>query len=119
MLSDLQSICEEEIIYALSSDNVVEVLTNESILIPEASEKGIKEEAKYELINCFEMIAEADPDLEEKLISIKGLSLDLILHAKGSYRVGSDMKRWRKRRKSFNEETKKVRFNMGDESESD
>jgi len=81
MLSDLQSVCEIEVVKRLNSDNVTQILTDEKIVIPPNSEDRIKDAAKDVLISEFPVILEENPGIEKELSRIDGLWSSLLLKA--------------------------------------
>ena len=58
MLSDLQTVCELEVIKRLNSTNVSRILTDETLILPPSSEERIKEAAKEIFILEFPAIIE-------------------------------------------------------------
>ena len=90
------------------------VLTDIDTVLPESSEKGVREAAKAVFLEEYDRLLEEDPELEEKIFRIKGLMSELLTYKKRK------VSRPRKRRTSVsigNDEShstgkKKVRFNI-------
>jgi len=108
MLSDLQAVCEKEVIKRLNHENVTQILTNKNIILPPTSEEMIKEAAKEVLLSEFHIIVEENQDIESELSKIPGLWSSLLLKAtlhhdyKGSKRRFSIMDEKRVRFKISN-----------------
>lgn len=81
MLSDLQTVCELEVMKRLNADNVVKILTDEKIMLPPSSEDNIKEAAKEVLISEFPIILENNPNIEKEISKVEGLWSSLLLKA--------------------------------------
>eukprot|EP01022_Parablepharisma_sp_SALTPOND_P031200 TRINITY_DN788_c0_g1_i2.p1 TRINITY_DN788_c0_g1~~TRINITY_DN788_c0_g1_i2.p1 ORF type:complete len:832 (-),score=41.54 TRINITY_DN788_c0_g1_i2:3625-6120(-) len=104
LLTDLVSVCEEDILLKVDAENVVKILTQDGIGIPEQCEHKIFTECKNVLLTEFEAIYAADPEVEKKLVSVPGLITKILLHANDSKQLS---------RKSIGKTAKKkVRFNL-------
>uniref|UniRef100_A0A7S3J467 Uncharacterized protein n=1 Tax=Euplotes harpa TaxID=151035 RepID=A0A7S3J467_9SPIT len=106
MLSDLQTVCEFEVIKRLNADNVTRILTDETLLLPSTSEERIKNAAKEVLISEFPVILEENPDIEKELSKVEGLWSSLLLKA-----IQLNEFKGTKRRLSIMDE-KRVRFKI-------
>lgn len=90
------------------------ILTDPNIVLPESSEKGVREAAKAVFLDEYDRLLEEEPELEEKIFRIKGLMSELLTFKK------KKVKSIRKRRNSVsigNDDggslgKKKVRFNI-------
>ena len=92
------------------------VLTDNDLNLPEKVEKNIIEEAKQTLLQDFEEIKKSEPDLEQKIFSVKGLMTDLLSYrtaqkpriggSRDSSRSGSRVMKRKNLKSSF----KRVRF---------
>lgn len=107
MLSDLQAVCEKEVIKRLSHENVTQILTDEKLMLPPNSEDKIKEAAKEVLIAEFPLILEDNPNIEKELSKVDGLWSSLLLKATQL----DDYKNNRRRLSSIIDE-KRVRFKI-------
>ena len=90
------------------------VLTDPECVLPEVSEKGVRQAAKAIFLEEYDRLLEEEPELEEKIFRIKGLMSELLTFKKK--RVNKSI---RKRRTSvsignddFSQGKKKVRFNI-------
>ena len=115
LLPDLQRVCEDQIIDYMDVKTAETILTDPNIVLPQSSEKGVRDSAKEVFLDDYEKLLEEDPELEEKIFRIKGLMSELLTYKK------KKVKSIRKRRNSVsigNEDTsnqggkKKVRFNI-------
>eukprot|EP00344_Euplotes_crassus_P004332 CAMPEP_0196999742 /NCGR_PEP_ID=MMETSP1380-20130617/4855_1 /TAXON_ID=5936 /ORGANISM="Euplotes crassus, Strain CT5" /LENGTH=137 /DNA_ID=CAMNT_0042416777 /DNA_START=505 /DNA_END=918 /DNA_ORIENTATION=- len=106
ILGDLQAVCEDEVIKRLNHKNVVQILTDEKIILPPSSEKTVKEAAKEVLLNKFPVILEENPNIESDLIKVPGLWSSLLLKATQYH----DYKASRRRLSIMDE--KRVRFKI-------
>ena len=90
------------------------ILTDPNIVLPESSEKGVREAAKAVFLDEYDRLLEEEPELEEKIFRIKGLMSELLTFKK------KKVKSIRKRRNSVSignddggsQGKKKVRFNI-------
>ena len=89
------------------------ILTDPNTVLPEVSEKGVREAAKAVFLDEYDRLLEEDPELEEKIFRIKGLMSELLTFKKKKSKSN------RKRRTSVSignddasQGKKKVRFNI-------
>lgn len=89
------------------------ILTDPNIVLPESSEKAVRDAAKEVFLEEYDKLLEEDPELEEKIFRIKGLMSELLTYKK------KKVKSIRKRRTSAmlgnddnSQGKKKVRFNI-------
>lgn len=96
----------------MDAQTAVFILTNKDLILPQASEKDIKDTAKTVFLEDYDRLLENDPELEEKIFQVRGLMSDLLTHRK------KKVKSTRRRRSSIgaNDDPgsarKKVRFNI-------
>ncbi len=110
MLGDLMQVCQDEIGFQMGATDAVQILTDSGLVLPAQSEGPVKDEAQLVFIEQFDMIAQDDPQVEQKISAIPGLWTSLLLKSRESH-FGWSRRRFR-RRKSFQDETKRVRFKM-------
>jgi len=87
------------------------ILTDLELVLPQKSEREIKDAAKSVFLEEYEKMLEQDPDLEEKVFKVKGLMSELLTHRKKKVK---SMRR-RKSQTVSNEDLnqkKRVRFNI-------
>lgn len=88
------------------------ILTDPKIVLPQQSDKDIREAAKVVFLDEYDKLMANDPELEEKIFKVKGLMSELFTHKK------KKTKSQRRRRSSINQTStddqtrKKVRFNI-------
>lgn len=87
------------------------ILTDKELILPQKSEKEIKEAAKAVFLDEYERLRDADPELEEKVFKVKGLMSELLTHKKKKSRTT------RRKKNSIGQggddtTRKKVRFNI-------
>ena len=70
------------------------ILTDPNTILPETSEKSVRDAAKEVFLEEYDRLLEEDPELEEKIFRTKGLMSELLTHKK------KKMKTIRKRRSS-------------------
>ncbi len=104
LLADLVAICEEDVLLKIDAENVVKILTQDGVGIPEKCEAKIFTECKNVLLSEFETIYEKDPDVEKKLTAVPGLITKILLHANDSKQLC--------RKSTGKIPKKKVRFNL-------
>ncbi len=105
LLNDLVSVCEEDIVYKLDASNVVRIITQDGVVVPEKCEQKIFAECEGILLSQFSIIYEADPEVEKKLVSVPGLITKILLHAN---EAGGPSRKGTKERTA----KKRVRFNL-------
>lgn len=81
-MPDLQKVCEDHIIDYMDSQNALKILTDKELVLPSQSDKDIREAAKIVLLDDFDRLLETDPEVEEKIFSIKGLMSELLTYKK-------------------------------------
>lgn len=113
LLPDLQRVCEDQIIDYMDVKTATTILTDPNFVLPESSEKSVREAAKAVFLEEYDRLLEEDPELEEKIFKIKGLISELLTYKKRK------VKSIRKRRSSLSignddnsQGKKKVRFNI-------
>lgn len=113
LLPDLQRVCEDQIIDYMDVKTATKILTDPNSVLPESSEKGVREAAKAIFLEEYDRLLEDEPELEEKIFKIKGLMSELLTFKKRKFKGG------RKRRSSvsignddYSQGKKKVRFNI-------
>lgn len=111
LLPDLQKVCEDQIIDYMDAPTSTRILTDLELVLPQKSEREIKDAAKSVFLEEYEKMLEQDPDLEEKVFKVRGLMSELLTHRK------KKVKTMRRRRGQFfiNDDLsqkKKVRFNI-------
>ena len=68
-------------------------MTDPKTVLPQSSEKAIRESAKAVFLEDYDRLLEEDPELEEKIFRIKGLMSELLTFKKRSSKVKSIRKR--------------------------
>mmetsp|Transcript_44370 Transcript_44370/g.58862 ORF Transcript_44370/g.58862 Transcript_44370/m.58862 type:complete len:203 (+) Transcript_44370:821-1429(+) len=112
LLPDLQRVCEDQIVDYMDVATATTILTDPNSVLPETSEKSVREAAKAVFLEEYDRLLEEDPELEEKIYKIRGLISELLTYKKRK------VKSIRKRRSSLsigNDDSqgkKKVRFNI-------
>ena len=113
LLPDLQRVCEDQIIDYMDVKTATKILTDPNSVLPETSEKGVREAAKAVFLEEYDRLLEDEPELEEKIFKIKGLMSELLTFKKRKFKGN------RKRRSSvsignddYSQGKKKVRFNI-------
>ena len=113
LLPDLQRVCEDQIIDYMDVKTATKILTDPNCVLPESSEKSVREAAKAIFLEEYDRLLDEDPELEEKIFRIKGLMSELLTYKKRKVRP------IRKRRTSvsigqddYSQGKKKVRFNI-------
>jgi len=81
LLNDLVSICEDDILLKINTQNVVRLITQNGMGIPERSDQKIFAECESVLLTNFKSIYESDPDIEKKLVAVPGLITKILLNA--------------------------------------
>ena len=100
LLPDLQRVCEDQIIDYMDVVTAKKVLTDPECVLPQSSERGVREAAKAVFLEEYDRLIEEDPELEEKISRIKGLMSELFTYKKrkvkktrkrrGSVSIGND-----------------------------
>ena len=96
LLPDLQRVCEDQIIDYMDVKTATKILTDPNCVLPESSEKGVREAAKAIFLEEYDRLLEEEPELEEKIFRIRGLMSELLTYKKRKVRP------IRKRRTSLN-----------------
>lgn len=58
------------------------ILTDPNTVLPESSEKGVREAAKAVFLEEYDRLLEEDSELEEKIFKIRGLMSELLTFKK-------------------------------------
>lgn len=106
LLDELIDLCKQNVINKLNESNVVDVMTQKGLTIPQKCEKEILNECKTIFIFEFQKIYEKDPEVESKITSVKGLITQIFLHFHSNKLSRKKLKALEKNSK------KKVRFNL-------
>ena len=70
LLPDLQRVCEDQIIDYMDVKTATTILTDPNIILPQTSEKSIRDAAKEVFLEEYDRLLEEDPELEEKIFKI-------------------------------------------------
>ena len=88
LLPDLQKVCEDHIIDYMDTEAATLILTDKDLTLPQQSDKDIREAAKIVFLEEYDKLLEQDPQIEEKIFSVKGLMSDLLTHKKKKVKSG-------------------------------
>ena len=58
------------------------ILTDPNSVLPETSEKSVREAAKAVFLEEYDRLLEEDPELEEKIFRVRGLMSELLTYKK-------------------------------------
>jgi len=84
-VSDLMELCEEDIIFKLNDENILDILiTLEQAAIVSDS---TLEKCRTMFVKNFESVCTKVPDIEERLFEVKGLIKNLLLHVGSTKRM--------------------------------
>ena len=82
LLPDLQRVCEDQIIDYMDIKTATKILTDPNSVLPETSEKSVRESAKAVFLEEYDRLLEEDPELEEKIFRVRGLMSELLPYKK-------------------------------------
>ena len=82
LLPDLQRVCEDQIIDYMDIKTATKILTDPNSVLPETSEKSVREAAKAVFLEEYDRLLEEDPELEEKIFRVRGLMSELLTYKK-------------------------------------
>ena len=74
--------CEDQIIDYMDVKTATKILTDPNTVLPESSEKGLREAAKAVFLEEYDRLLEEDSELEEKIFKIRGLMSELLTFKK-------------------------------------
>jgi len=75
-------VCEDQIIDYMDVKTATKILTDPNTVLPESSEKGVREAAKAVFLEEYDRLLEEDSELEEKIFKIRGLMSELLTFKK-------------------------------------
>ena len=82
LLPDLQRVCEDQIIDYMDIKTATKILTDPNSVLPETSEKSVREAAKAVFLEEYDRLLEEEPELEEKIFRVRGLMSELLTYKK-------------------------------------